>query len=76
VIGSINSPDAGSAPAQRGLIVFTEKHFSVVFISGDKPRPEFAPARTGHSFTFKHDGDTLTMVEKRRNATGELWTNL
>jgi hypothetical protein len=32
-------PDATSTPAQPGLLIFTKKYWSMIMVSGDKPRP-------------------------------------
>jgi len=41
---SISGPNAGSTintPAQPGIFSFTKKHYSIMFLSSDKPRPEY-----------------------------------
>ena len=65
-------PDAASTPAQPGLLIFTKKYWSMVMVSGDKPRPALPQNATdaqkvaawtpftGSSGTYEVKGNTYT----------------
>jgi hypothetical protein len=78
--------DAATYPAQPGIYIFTDKYFSIVAISGDKPRPEVDPSKgtdveilaswkplVAQSGTYEISGTTVTMapaVAKQTNRMG------
>lgn len=63
-------PDGTSTPAQLGLLIFTKKYWSMVMVSGDKPRPALPQKATdaqklaawepftGSSGTYEVNGNT------------------
>ena len=79
-------PDAKPIPVQEGLLIFTKNHFSMIFVSGDKPRPAlpqqnatdaqrvaaWTPLNVGAG-TYEVNGNTYTaksLVSKNPGGTG------
>ena len=70
-----SGPDSIGHPAQPGIVIFTEKHYSMVQIAGDHPRQKGDPSKpftqadleammhplTANSGTYEISGMTVTM---------------